>query len=154
MATIYRQASMADLDFLVQSRLDFVGAEVTGPDYELILKSTRHYFETALRENQCDVILAEKNDAVIGTGVIFYYASVPSVYNPWGKNAYITSMFVAENHRRKGIATAILDKLVDIARQKGYYRIFLQASDMGKPLYENYGFTEGMANMLLNLEEE
>ena len=149
----YRLATRNDLDFLVLSRLKFIEADAAGADYELISKNTRRYFEDAFMKNSCDVILAEEGDRIIGTGIVFYYASVPSVYNPWGKNAYITSMFVAESHRRQGIGTAILDRLVNVAKGKGYYRFLLQASDMGKPLYEKCGFTQGKAGILLKLEE-
>ena len=90
----------------------------------------------------------------MGTGVAFYYHSVPSQFNPHGKNAYITSMYVAEHYRRRGIATQILDRLVQTAKTRGYRIFFLQESAMGRPLYEKYGFRPGTPGMIFAPVEE
>jgi len=154
MAITYRPATLADLNFLIEARLDFIHLSTADSQYDFIQTNIRRYFEKALKENQCDSVLAEQNDTVIGTGIVFYYDSVPSLFNPCGKNAHVTSMFVDEKCRRQGIATAILDKLILVAKAKGYPIFLLQPSEMGKPLYEKYGFSEGQKGMLLKLEEE
>ncbi len=136
---------------MVESRLDFINISEADINYELIKENLYRYFSKALNEQQCDIILAETNSSVIGTGIVFYYDSVPSSFNPWGKNAYLTSMYVHEDYRRQGIATTILDKLVHIAKVKDYHVIFLTATDIGRKLYEKYGFIEGKAGMLLKL---
>lgn len=147
----YRSATAEDSDFLIKSRLEFINVTNTDSNYELIKANLYKYFEKAFKENQCDIILAEKESVVIGTGIVFYYDSVPSSFNPWGKNAYITSMYVNEGYRRRGIAATILDKLINIAKTKKYYIFILQPSDMGKPLYEKFGFFEGKKGMLLKI---
>lgn len=76
---------MNDLDFLVESRLDFIYISSADENYELIKKNLYLYFEKSLEEKQCDIVLAEFNFLVIGTGNVFYYDSVPSLFNPWGK---------------------------------------------------------------------
>ncbi len=145
----YRNATIIDLDFLVESRLDFIHISSVDENYELIKRNLYLYFENSLEAKQCDIVLAESNSSVIGTGIIFYYNSVPSFFNPWGKNAYITSMFVKEEYRRRGIASTILDELIKIAQHKEYHIIILQESDMGRPLYEKFGFHEGKKGMIL-----
>jgi GNAT superfamily N-acetyltransferase len=60
-------------------------------------------------------------------------------------------MFVNEKYRRQGIASIILDRLIQTALHKGYHIFMLQESDMGKPLYEKYGFHEGKKGMILKL---
>jgi GNAT superfamily N-acetyltransferase len=153
MAVVYRNATVDDIDFLVSSRLDFIEISVSNSEYVFIKNSIREYFIKALSEKQCDVILAEKENIIIGTGIVFYYDSVPSMFNTSGKNAYITSMYVDDKLRRQGIGTAILNKLINIAKAKKYRIFILQESDMGKPLYEKHGFIEGKRGMLLKLED-
>ena len=150
----YRAAELADLDFLVASRLDFVHADATDPAHAPLEANIRAYFAQVLAEKQCDVLLAESDGAVIGTGIVFYYRSVPSIFNPSGRNAYITSMYVRADYRRRGIGTDILDRLVHLARGKGFFLFFLQASDMGAPLYHKYGFRAGEAGMVLQCMPE
>lgn len=151
MEIFYRNATTDDIDFLVESRLDFIHISNTDVNYQLIKSNLYLYFNQGLKEEQCDIILAEIDSFVIATGIIFYYNAVPSLFNPWGKNAYITSMFVNEKYRRQGIASIILDKLIKNALLKGYHIFLLQESDMGKPLYEKYGFHEGKKGMILKL---
>ncbi len=148
----YRNATINDLDFLVESRMDFIQIYNTDTNYNFIKNNVIQYFEKGFREEQFDIILAEFNDTIIGTGIIFYYDSVPSTFNPCGKNAYITSMFVQEEYRRQKIATNILDKLIYVAKLKNYYVIFLNESEMGKPVYEKYGFKEGKRGMFFKLQ--
>lgn len=45
-------------------------------------------------------------------------------------------------YRRNGIAFKTLDLLVGEAKQKGITAISLEATDMGRPLYEKYGFVK------------
>jgi len=151
MEIIYKSATIEDIDFLVNSRLDFIHISSVDENYELIRNNLYSYFENALNEKQCDIVLAEMDSAIIGTGIIFYYNSVPSIFNPWGKNAYITSIYVHKEYRRQGIASIILDKLVKTALLKEYHIFLLQESDMGRPLYKKYGFQEGKNGMILKL---
>ena len=147
----YRNATIDDIDYLVESRLEFINISFNDENYELIKSNLYIYFKHGLNEKQCDIILAEADSLVIGTGIIFYYDSVPSLFNPWGKTAYITSMFVNEKYRRQGIALTILDKLIKIALLKDCHVFLLQESDIGKPLYEKYGFHEGKKGMILKI---
>lgn len=147
----YRNAILDDIDFLVESRLDFSKLSHTDENYEMIRNNLYIYFEHAIKEKQCGIVLAEAGTSVIGTGIIFYYNSVPSVFNPWGKNAYITSMYVDENYRRQGIASTILDTLIKAAKLKGYHVFLLQETAIGKHLYEKYGFKEGKKGMILKI---
>ena len=50
------------------------------------------------------------------------------------------NMYTAPDHRRRGIAYNTLDLLVKDAKAQGVSAISLEATDMGRPLYERYGF--------------
>lgn len=146
----YRFADTNDLDLLVQLRLDFIEADRENEQYDIIKENCYSYFRDSLAKGTCDVILAEAEERIVGTGIVFYYNSVPSTFNITGKNAYVTSMYVKEEYRRKGIATTMLKKLIDVSNQKGYPIIMLNASEMGKTLYKKLGFTEIRNGMILN----
>lgn len=145
----YRFADTNDLDLLVQLRLDFIEADRENEQYDIIKENCYSYFHNALSEGLSDVILAEDEEMVVGTAIIFYYQSVPSAFNMTGRNAYVTSMYVNEEYRRKGIATTMLNQLIDAANQKGYQIIMLNASEMGKHLYNKFGFKEIQNGMIL-----
>ncbi len=66
-----------------------------------------------------------------------------------GNKAYIMNMYTNPAYRRKGIATKILDMLVNDAKNKGITDISLETTDMGRPLYEKYGFIKMNNEMTL-----
>lgn len=65
---------------------------------------------------------------------------MPTYHNPSGKKAYIMNMYTVPEYRRRGIAIKTLDMLIKDTKNKGITSISLEATDMGRPLYEKYGF--------------
>ena len=78
----------------------------------------------------------------IGAGGVSFYQVMPTYHNPTGKKAYIMNMYTAPEYRRQGIAIHTLDLLVNDAREQGVSQIALEATDMGRALYEKYGFVK------------
>jgi aminoglycoside 3-N-acetyltransferase I len=61
------------------------------------------------------------------------------------REIYIYDLAVAEQHRRKGIATRLINELRQIARERGAYVIYVQADIIDEPavkLYESLGKRE------------
>ena len=145
----YRWASHEDIDQLVLHRMNFIEIDKDDGRYALIHNNCDAYFRKAFETNTCDVILAEEDKRVIGTGIVFYYNSVPSAFNPTGKNAYVTSVYVEQKSRRQGIGMAIMKQLLDISERKGYPIVMLNASEMGKAMYQKLGFAESENGMIL-----
>lgn len=138
----YRFAEIKDLNLIVSLRLEFLEVAPSNNKYENIKVNIEEYFKTKILSGECTVILAESDSNVVGTGIMFYYDSVPSVSNMTGKNAYITSMYVHERFRRQKIGSIILTKLLEKAKERNYEVIMLNATDMGRKLYEEHGFTD------------
>lgn len=148
----YRMATHNDIDLLVSLRMEFINITETDESYNAIKDNCYLYFENAFENNTCDAVLVEEAGKYVGTGIAFYYDSVPSVLNITGKNAYITSLYVEPKYRRKKIGTTILEMLLDKIRERDYKIIMLNASDMGKSLYEKFGFIEIENGMILNTQ--
>ena len=86
--------------------------------------------------------LVYDNGKFIGAGGVSFYQVMPTYHNPTGKKAYIMNMYTAPEYRRQGIAINTLDLLVKDAKEQGVLQIALEATDMGRPLYERYGFVK------------
>lgn len=58
--------------------------------------------------------------------------------------SHIMNMYTAPEYRRQGIAFHTLDLLVTVkdAKEQGVLQIALETTDMGRPLYERYGFVK------------
>ena len=70
---------------------------------------------------------------------------MPTFHNPSGNKAYIMNMYTRPEYRRQGIARKLLTILINDAKARGVSFITLEATKMGRPLYENAGFvSEGI----------
>lgn len=59
------------------------------------------------------------------------------------------NMYTKPEYRRMGIASKTLDLLVKDAKERDVTSISLEATEMGKPLYEKYGFVPMKSEMEL-----
>jgi predicted acetyltransferase len=57
-----------------------------------------------------------------------------------GKVAYIGNMFTYPDYRKQGIATKLFSLSMDSAKEAGCKEVFLDATEMGRPIYAKYGF--------------
>lgn len=56
------------------------------------------------------------------------------------KNGHIDFMFVHKDRQRQGIASALLGRILDLARQWNLPGVFTKASITAKPFFERHGF--------------
>ena len=84
--------------------------------------------------------LAFDKSELAGCGSVCFYKLMPTCDCPSGHRAYIMNMYTREEYRRRGVASLLLDKLVEESRSRGVNSISLEATDIGRPLYEKYGF--------------
>jgi GNAT superfamily N-acetyltransferase len=76
----------------------------------------------------------------IGAGLLWFQPRHPSPRFAQTDQPYVLSVYTAPAARRRGAATAIVLDLIEIARGRGYVRVELHATEMGRPLYEKLGF--------------
>ena len=109
-------------------------------DMPLVEKESYEYYKNALETGEHITYLVYDNETFIGVGGVSFYQVMLTYHNPTGKKAYIMNMYTASEYRRQGIAIHTLDLLVRNAREQGVTQIALEATEMGRPLYEKYGF--------------
>jgi len=141
----YKRATIEDIDELVRTRIivlraaNKLSAEV---DMSVVEKESYAYYKRALESGEHIAYLIYDNETFIGAGGVSFYQVMPTYHNPSGKKAYIMNMYTAPEYRRQGIASYTLDLLVKDAKEQGVSQIALEATDMGRPLYEKYGFVK------------
>lgn len=140
----YKAATLDDLQILIETRINVLIAAnklEAGADMSEVRKHTEEYYKDALADgSHFAVLVYDENQSVVGTGGISYYQVMPTYCNPDGRKAYIMNMYTAPEYRRQGIALKTLDILVQDAVKRGIKHITLEATEMGSPLYEKYGF--------------
>ena len=145
MDLIYKKASLEDLELLTQTRAHVLRAANALPedaDMNEVKRQTRRYYETALPGVSHIAYLVFDGTRLVGSGGVSFFQVMPTYHNPSGYRAYIMNMYTHPEYRRRGIALRTLDLLVEEARSRGITSISLEATDMGRPLYEKYGFVK------------
>ena len=124
----YKKATIADIDELVRTRIIVLRAAnklSNDMDMSLVEKESYEYYKNALETGEHIAYLVYDNETFIGDGGVSFYQVMPTYHNPTGKKAYIMNMYTAPAYRRQGVS-----------------QITLEATDMGRPLYEKYGFVK------------
>ena len=111
-------------------------------DMSVVEEESYAYYRRALETGEHIAYLVYDNGKFIGAGGVSFYQVMPTYHNPTGKKAYIMNMYTASAYRRQGIAFHTLDLLVKVIRKQGVSQITLEATEMGRPLYEKYGFVK------------
>lgn len=139
---IYRVATEADLDLLVETRKIQLRTEDPDelPPDTFIDDTTRSFFAEKLEEGSFVQVIGERNGKLVATGGVFFMDFPPSFHNPSGKVAYIANMFTAPEERGTGLARTVIGMLEDEIRSRGVSLTRLVTSPLGRPVYEKCGF--------------
>ena len=139
----YKKATIDDLEFLVETRIEVLRAANNldkSVDMTVIKEQSYDYYKKALSNKTHIAYLVFDGEKFVGAGGISFFRVMPTFNNPSGNKAYIMNMYTSPSYRRKGIAYKTLDLLVLSAKERGISSISLEATEMGRPLYEKYGF--------------
>lgn len=152
MELTYKKAGADDIELLTDTRIRVLIAanklEKTA-DMSEVRRQTRDYYQKALEQHCHTAYLVFDQERFAGAGGVSFYRVMPTYHNPSGYKAYIMNMYTEPAYRRSGIAFRTLDLLVGAAKARGIEHITLEATDMGRPLYEKYGFIKMQDEMKL-----
>ena len=146
----YRIGTKQDIPVMCQIRKQQLIDEGIEPGI-IIDEELNRFFEEKIADGSLVEWLVEEEGKIIATAAIFFIEFPPSYTNRTGMKGYITNMYTAPDYRGKGIAKALLGKLVDEAKIRGVHQIWLGASYLGKPVYKQFGFVEADEYMKLDL---
>lgn len=140
MAYSYRQLGSSDLALMKQLLAAFGAAFEDVPTYQDAVP-TDDYLATLLAKPHFIALAALDGEHVVG-GLAAY---VLDKFERDRREIYIYDLAVAAAHRRRGIASALIGRLVEIGRDRRAYVIFVQADRGDAPaikLYESLGTRE------------
>ena len=143
MHLIYKKAAIDDIELLTKLRVEVLrDANQLSADTDMteVERQSYAYYAAAFKDGSHTAYLVFDGTALIGCGGVSYYRVMPTYHNPSGEKAFIMNMYTHPDYRRQGIARKTLDLLVQDAKARGIRAISLEATDMGRPLYEAYGF--------------
>lgn len=151
----YRKAGQQDIEALVTIRVAFLG-EVNGAEFERmkdrLFEENRRYFQQAIAEDTFIVWMALDGGEIIATTGLTLYEVPPTFSCANGKIGYISNVYTLPRHRGQGIASTLMEKLMAEAKTRGCTKVVLNATNMGRPVYEKIGFTDAENEMVYFME--
>ena len=129
-----RLATINDLDELVKLRvifLDELEPFTSKQIYQETLDKTRDYFTRKISSNELQIWIAEDNNKIISTGSLSTIEMPPTSSHFGGgcMEGYIFNMYTLAAYRKRGLATTILQKMLQYAKDNNYSRVWLMCSD-------------------------
>ena len=141
----YKRATIKDIDLLTITRIEVLrAANRLSDDTDLseVERQSYNYYQKALCDDSHIAYLVFDGTRFVGAGAVSFFQVMPTYHNLSGNKAYIMNMYTRPEYRRRGIAIKILDMLIKESKNRGITAISLEATDMGRPLYEKYGFVK------------
>jgi len=138
-----RKATMQDIDLLIRLRMDYLREDhgALQPDQEdAIKRQLTDYFPKHLQDGTFIGVLAEIDGAVVS---VAYLAISEKPANPafiTGVTGTLLNVLTFPAYRKQGIATKVVRRIMEEAKQAGVSSIELSATASGRPLYEKLGF--------------
>jgi len=134
----------------MRSVLDLFGIEFGDVPTYSDHQPSNEYLVNLLRNEHFIALAAFDNEIVVG-GLAAY---VLPKFEQARSEIYIYDLAVASDHRRQGIATALIDRLKHEARKLGAYVIYVQADYGDEPavaLYTKLGIREDVMHFDIGL---
>ena len=152
---LIRRATVEDIDALVEMRLALqreIGAEYGDAPAEGAAEANRQYLKWALPAEEFLAWVAETDGQRVACSGLVLYSRVPGMHGLASHEAYVMNMYTHPAYRRQGIASELLDRMIQFARHARARRIWLRATPLGEPVYAKIGFEPMESAMQLKLE--
>lgn len=84
--------------------------------------------------------LVEVEGQPVACGTLAFFVRPPYPGNLSGREAYLLNMYTRPDWRKRGMASALLEAMASCACGLQLGKLWLHASEEGRPLYERLGF--------------
>ncbi len=138
-----RRASVEDVEALIDMRilLQRESGHLTKNMMDAALRqATRQYLMKTLPNETFIVWVAEAQGKIVATSGLIFFQKPPSENNLSGLEAYILNMYTFSEWRGQGIASMLLQHIIEYVKQTQAHRIWIYATQDGKAIYERAGF--------------
>jgi GNAT superfamily N-acetyltransferase len=140
---IFHKASLQDVQKLIDSRVEFLvdfWGEQTNEAKAKLESELKIFLEREIPLQTYVSWMALDGEKLVGVGGMKIYQMPGSFRVPNGMIGYIINMYTVKSYRRQGIASEIVNRLVETGKELGVKLFDLHASKEGEPVYIKAGF--------------
>lgn len=143
----------SDIDILLRWRREVIFEVFGQSPSESLMAANEHYYRQHIADGSHLAYIVSVGDTEVGCGSICLSDELPSPDNPSGKCAYLMNIYIRPAYRNEGHAHMLVRHLVEEAIKLGCGKIYLESTEMAKPLYSDNGFVD-MENMMKYAETD
>ena len=150
-----RRATLKDIDELVhQRRAMWEDLGVRGnAEHDRSDRIYSRWLQTRIKNKRLVGWIAEKRDGTVaGGGCVWIHDVQPRPHWKGTVQPYLLSMYTEPEFRGQGVATKIVEAVIDWTKKQGFERLQLHASPMGRGVYKRLGFKRGW-EMRINISK-
>ncbi|MBU1975097.1 MAG: GNAT family N-acetyltransferase [Nanoarchaeota archaeon] len=141
---VIREAILEDMDRIV--KLLYQLSPLKGDADPTKLKAI---LEHMLVDSNYDLIVCECEGNIIGTAAL---VTIPNLTYGGKSKGLVENVVTDKDNRGKGIGKKMVEKLIEIGKNKNYYKIILDCETNNVTFYEKCGFyTTGEVEMRLDM---
>ncbi len=141
----YRAATPEDAETLAHLRWAMEIERHAGEEHRVteqeFLDESLAVLRPGLESGMTRAWVAEADGRMISCVVLICWPVSPSLERLHRSRGMVTSVYTAPEYRRQGIGRRLMQMLIDDAQRRKMQRLILWSSEMGRPLYEQLGFT-------------
>lgn len=154
-AVSIRKCEISDVEILVKMRLEFLkeaGYVKDTTNVQELIQELEEYIRSHVNKDLFFWV-AEIDTVAVSTGVLMFWDKLPICAGKQNgsKVGYVSNMYTIPKFRRKGIASNIVKEIIKYGKNLGMLKIMLHASEDGKGVYKNLGFTTNESFMEIKL---
>ena len=143
MAVEIESATLADVPELIELRLKYLVddfGELTEEQRQEIPRDLDPYLRFHMGRDL--MVFVAREDGIACCAWLLLVDKPPSPRFPRGRTGVLFNVYTRPEHRRKGLASAVMRELLDDARARELDVVELHATDDGYPLYRSLGFED------------
>ena len=104
-------------------------------------------WEEIMFDNDYYIYVAEKDGQIVGTATLLIRRGF---IHHCGQIGHIEEVVTGKQFEKQGVASALMEKLIEVAQKRKCYKVILDCSDEVIPFYEKFGFKKKDNQMRLD----
>lgn len=138
-----RTTIIEDVKILVELRLAYLLDQNTKEqlgDLNVLAQKLHEYFEEAIGKGELVVVVAEEQQKIGAVAMLSIAERPPRTAADSCRIGTIYNVYTYPEYRNRGLATAVMERLLEEAEKLELASVDLLASEQGKCLYEKMDF--------------
>jgi len=146
----FRRAAVQDLEAYLPLRMAMlaeVGMLPPEPQRTKLYQANLRYFQESLPKETYLAWLAENQTEIVAIGGVLLFTRPPTGENMTGLDGYVMNMYTLPGWRGRGVATRLMQLIIEEMRSRQAGRLWLHATPIGRLIYEGHGFKRVNQNL-------